>query len=160
MAVWQLVAGSVAVQRVAPPEVKVTVPVAPAGNPAMESVSCDPKPIDGGDADSVIDVPALVTVKLAPVAVAPAKLASPEYVAVTGYTPGTRVLDVAQLVAGRVAGERGFARAAQPRDNDHLVARDGDGDVFEIMLAGAADSVIAMLARVTVKLAPDAVVPL
>jgi hypothetical protein len=42
------------------------MPVAPPGNPDTESVSCDPKPIDGGDADSVIDVVALVTVKLAP----------------------------------------------------------------------------------------------
>jgi hypothetical protein len=34
-------------------------------------VSWDPYPIDGGDADSVIDVVAFVTVKLAPVAVVP-----------------------------------------------------------------------------------------
>jgi hypothetical protein len=129
----------------------------------MESVSCDPKPIDGGDADSVIDVPALVTVKLAPVAVAPAKLASPEYVAVTGYTPGTRVLDVAQLVAGRVAVQSvdppevkvtvPVAPFVKPETESVSLVPYG-------MLAGAADSVIAMLARVTVKLAPDAVVPL
>jgi len=71
VAVWQLVAGSVTLHSVDPPEVKVTVPVAPPGNPVTESVSCDPNPIDGGDADSFIDVSALVTVKLAPPAVAP-----------------------------------------------------------------------------------------
>ena len=65
-------------QRVDPPEVKVTVPVAPAGKPATDSVSCAPNPIDGGDADSVIDVSALVTMKLAPPTVVPVKLLSPE----------------------------------------------------------------------------------
>ena len=59
------------VQSVDPPEVKVTIPIAPPGNPVTDSVSCDPYPIDAGDADSLIAVSALVTVKLAPIAVAP-----------------------------------------------------------------------------------------
>jgi hypothetical protein len=71
VAVWQLFAARVAVQRADPPDVKVTVPVAPIGNPVTDSVSCDPKPIDGGEADSVIDVSALVTTKLAPLTDAP-----------------------------------------------------------------------------------------
>ncbi len=58
-------------QRLTPPEVKVTSPVASRGNPVTDSVSCDPYPIDGGDADSVIAVVARVTVKLAPLAVVP-----------------------------------------------------------------------------------------
>ena len=69
-AVWQLIAGKVAVQSEEPPEEKVTVPVASTGSPATDRVSCDPYGMDAGDADSVIAVSALVTVKLAPVAVA------------------------------------------------------------------------------------------
>ena len=41
--------------------------------------------------------------KLAPVAVLPLKLLSPEYVAITGYVPGASVIDVWQLIAGIVA---------------------------------------------------------
>jgi hypothetical protein len=70
--VWQLVAaGSVAVQRVAPPDVNVTVPVAAPGIPATESVSWAPYAMVAGAADSVNVVFAIVTVKLAPFAVNP-----------------------------------------------------------------------------------------
>jgi hypothetical protein len=58
--------------------VKVSVPVAPPDNPETERVSCAPKVMLAGDALSVIDVDALVTVKLAPVAVDPLKLVPPE----------------------------------------------------------------------------------
>jgi hypothetical protein len=68
--VWQLIAGSVAVHSGEPPELKVTVPVASPGRPATETVSCVPYGMLAGAAASVIDVAALVTVKLAPVAVA------------------------------------------------------------------------------------------
>jgi hypothetical protein len=37
--VWQLNAGNVTVQSVNPPEVNVTIPVAPAGRPLTETVS-------------------------------------------------------------------------------------------------------------------------
>jgi hypothetical protein len=56
-----------------------------------------------GEADSVIAVSAWVTVKLAPVAVLPLKLLSPEYVAVTGYVPAASELAVGQLVVVSVA---------------------------------------------------------
>ncbi len=104
--VWQLVDGNATVHNVDPPEVNVTVPVAPPGSPAMESVSCDPYPMEGGDTASVMDVSAFVTVKLAPDAVAPLWLLSPEYVAVTGYVPGASVAEVSQLAAGRTAAHR------------------------------------------------------
>jgi hypothetical protein len=42
VAVWQLVAGMIATQSVAPPDAKVTVPVAPAGRPESDSVSWEP----------------------------------------------------------------------------------------------------------------------
>ena len=42
VAVWQLVAGIVAMQSVEPPDVNVTVPVASPGRPETDSVSCDP----------------------------------------------------------------------------------------------------------------------
>ena len=42
VAVWQLVVGSVVVQSVDPPDLNVTTPVAPTGNPVTDSVSCDP----------------------------------------------------------------------------------------------------------------------
>ena len=58
--------------------------MAPTGNPDTESVSLVPYWTLAGAADSVIDGPALVTVKLAPDAVVPVWFASPEYVAVTG----------------------------------------------------------------------------
>ena len=48
LAVWQFVAGSVVTHNVDPPEAKVTVPVAPAGRPEAESVSCAPKTIGAG----------------------------------------------------------------------------------------------------------------
>jgi hypothetical protein len=70
VAVAQLIAGNVAVQSVDAPDVNVTVPVAPTGRPATDTVSAVPNGMIEGDADSVIDVPAFVTVKLAPVAVA------------------------------------------------------------------------------------------
>ena len=70
--VSQLVAGSVATQSVDPPDVKVTVPVAFAGRPVTDSVSAVPYAMLAGAADSVKVGSALVTVKLAPVAVVPA----------------------------------------------------------------------------------------
>ena len=48
---------------------KVTVPDAPAGSPAVDSVSAVPYGMLAGAADSVMDVLALVTVKVAPIAV-------------------------------------------------------------------------------------------
>ena len=53
---------------------------------------------------------------------------------------GRQALDVAALALGvdRVEGERGFARAGQAGEHDELVARDGDVDVLEIVLARAA----------------------
>jgi hypothetical protein len=82
--VEQPVDGSAATQRVDPPEVNVTVPVAPPGSPDTDSVSLVPYGTLAGAADSVIAVLESVTVKAAPVAVVPLKLALPEYVAVTG----------------------------------------------------------------------------
>ena len=67
--VGQLVEGSVATQSVDPPDVKVTVPVAPAANPDTESVSLVPYGTLAGAAASVSVGVALVTVKLAPFAV-------------------------------------------------------------------------------------------
>jgi len=69
--VAQLVAGSNAVQRVDPPELNVTVPVAPTGTPDTESVSLVPYGTLAGAADSVMVVLATVIVKLAPAAVVP-----------------------------------------------------------------------------------------
>ncbi len=63
--------GSVATQSVDPPDLYVTVPVAPAGKPDTESVSLVPNGMLAGAADSVIDVLASVTVKLALFAVVP-----------------------------------------------------------------------------------------
>lgn len=68
--VAQLVAGSVATHSVVPPNLNVIVPVAFTGSPDVESVSAVPYGMVAGAADSVIDVVALVTVKLAPVATA------------------------------------------------------------------------------------------
>jgi hypothetical protein len=102
----------------------------------------------------------LVTVKLAPVAVVPLWLVSPEYVAVTGYVPGASVVDVAQLEGGSVA-----TQSVDPPDAKVTVPAIPAGSpetetvsaVPYGMLAGAADSVIEVLALVTVKLAPVAV---
>ena len=69
--VEQLAAGSVATHSVDPPEVNVKVPVAPAGSPETDSESAVPKGTLDGAADSVMEVLASVTVKLAPVAVVP-----------------------------------------------------------------------------------------
>jgi hypothetical protein len=54
---------------------------------------------------------------------------------------GGERLDVAALPLGvdRVEGERGLAGAGEAGDHDELVAGDGDVDVLEVMLAGAAD---------------------
>jgi hypothetical protein len=68
--VAQLTAGNVATQSVDAPDVNVTVPVAPAGRPETDTVSAVPYGMLAGAAASFIDVGALVTVKLAPVAVA------------------------------------------------------------------------------------------
>ncbi len=57
-------------------------------------------------------------------------------------------LHVAALAFGidRVEGERGFARARQAGEHDQLVARNGDVDVLEIVLARAADGDLASVA--------------
>ena len=68
--VAQLVAGNAATQSVDPLDANVTVPAAPAGRPADDTVSAVPYGMLAGAADSVMEVPAFVTVKLAPVAVA------------------------------------------------------------------------------------------
>ena len=54
---------------------------------------------------------------------------------------GRQRLDVAPLAFGvdRVEGERGFAGAGQAREHDELVARYLDVDVFQIVLARAAN---------------------
>ena len=54
---------------------------------------------------------------------------------------GGERLHIAALAFGvdGVEGERRFARAGQPREHDELVARNGEVDVLEIMLARAAD---------------------
>ena len=54
---------------------------------------------------------------------------------------GAQRLDVAALPLGvdRVEGERGLARAGQPRDDHEGVARHRDGDVLEVVLTGARD---------------------
>ena len=54
---------------------------------------------------------------------------------------GRERLDVAALALGvdRVEGERGFSGAREAREHDQLVARDGEIDVLEVMLARAAD---------------------
>jgi hypothetical protein len=68
--VAQLVAGSVATQSAVPPDLNVMVPEAFTGRPVVDSVSAVPYGMVAGAADSDIDVLALVTLKLAPVAVA------------------------------------------------------------------------------------------
>src|SRR5690606_7338017 len=52
---------------------------------------------------------------------------------------GRQGLDVAALPLreDRVEGERGLAGAAEPREDDHRVARDRDGGALEIVGAGA-----------------------
>ena len=62
--VEQLVAGKLTTQSVDPPEVNVTVPVAPPGKPDTETVSLVPYWTLDGAADSVIEVLDNVTVKL------------------------------------------------------------------------------------------------
>ena len=49
--VRQLSAGRVATQRIAPPEVKVTVPVASPARPVTDNVSCEPNTMLAGEAD-------------------------------------------------------------------------------------------------------------
>ena len=62
---------------------------------------------------------------------------------------GRQALDVAALALGidGVEGERGFARARQAGEHHQLVARNGDVDVLEIVLARAADGDLAGVAR-------------
>ena len=52
---------------------------------------------------------------------------------------GRERLDVAPLPLGvdGVEGERGFPRAGEPGDDRQPVAGNGDGDVLEVVLAGA-----------------------
>ncbi len=54
---------------------------------------------------------------------------------------GRQRLDIAPLAFGvdRVEGERRLARAGQAGEHDELVARDGEVDVLEVVLARAAD---------------------
>ena len=54
---------------------------------------------------------------------------------------GRQRFDIAALAFGidRVEGERGFARARKAGEHHQLVARDGEVDVLEIMLARAAN---------------------
>ena len=54
---------------------------------------------------------------------------------------GRQALDVAALALGidGVEGERGLARARQPREHDQRVARDLEVDVLQVVLARAAD---------------------
>jgi hypothetical protein len=104
-AVWQLVNGMVATQSVEPPELNVTVPVAPAGSPESDSVSCEPYTMDDGAAASVKVGVALVMVRVV-VVTCDAKFESPEYVAVTVSVPTGAVVAV-QLSVGSVAVQRG-----------------------------------------------------
>ena len=76
--VWQLVAGSVAVQSVTPPALKVIVPSTPPGRPVTESVSWSPYATVGSEANSAIDDATRVIEKLAPVALPALWLPSPE----------------------------------------------------------------------------------
>src|SRR4029078_3206490 len=61
---------------------------------------------------------------------------------------GREGLDVATLAFGvdRVEGERGFARARQSGEHDETVARNGDVDVFQIVLARTANGDLAGVA--------------
>ena len=63
---------------------------------------------------------------------------------------GGKALDIAALALGinRVEGERGFARAGQPGEHHQPVARNIEIDIFEVMLARAADGDDARIARV------------
>ena len=71
-------AGSVAVHMTTPPEVKVTVPVAPGGRPEADTVTVEPGAVTDGETFTVMAVFALITVNCAPVAVAALSLVSPE----------------------------------------------------------------------------------
>ncbi len=58
---------------------------------------------------------------------------------------GGEALDVAALALGvdGVEGERGLARAREAGDDDEAVARQPQGDVLEVVLAGAVDDEVA-----------------
>jgi hypothetical protein len=73
----------VTTHRVAPPDAKVTVPVAPPGRPLAANVELVPKDTLDGVALAANDVVACVTVSDV-AAVDPASSASPEYVATIG----------------------------------------------------------------------------
>jgi hypothetical protein len=100
-AVRQLAVGIVTTHNVEPPELNVTVPVAPAGRPESDNVSCEPYTIDDGAAASVKVGVALVIVSVV-VVTCDAKFESPEYVAVTVSVPTGAVVAV-QLSVGNVA---------------------------------------------------------
>ncbi len=70
---------------------------------------------------------------------------------------GRQRLDVAPLSLGvdGVEGERGFARAGQPREHHELVARDFEIDVLEIVLARAANRYRARRGAGLLALRPD-----
>ncbi len=59
---------------------------------------------------------------------------------------GGEALDVASLALGvdSVEGEAGFATPGEPRDDDHDVARDGDGYVLQVVLACAPHDDVAV----------------
>ena len=63
---------------------------------------------------------------------------------------GRQALDIAALALGidGVEGERGLAGAAEPGDDDQVVARDLDVDVAEIVLARTADADVRQAGRV------------
>jgi hypothetical protein len=81
---------------------------------------------------------------------------------VTGYVPGASDVDVGQLAAGSVA-----TQSVLPPDVNVTVPvalagspdTDSESAVPNGTLDGAADSVIVVLASVTLKLAPVAVIP-
>jgi hypothetical protein len=146
-----------------PPAENDTDPVAPPGNPVNERVTCAPNATVEGDAVSMIDVDTALTVKLAPVAVPPSWLPSPEYVAVTAYPPGNSVADAAQLTAGKVL----VQSVVLPDVNVTApVASAGRPDTESVSavpygtVAGAADSLKEVDARRTMNAAPTAVDPL
>jgi hypothetical protein len=160
--VAQLVAGSDTVHSVMLPDMNVTLPVALPGSPDTDTVTAVPYPTVAGAADSVKDVGAGVIRKVAPLATAPLLFASPEYVAVTGYVPGTKLADVAQLAAGSVATHS----VAPPEVKVTVPVAVPESPETEsvslapnAMLDGDADSVIDVEAGVIVKCAPVAVEP-
>ena len=109
------------------PDVKVTVPVAPAGSPKAETVSVEPYTIVAGDASlGERNTSSLVTVKVAPLTSSSrCSCCHPEYVALTGYVPGASVVAVRQLVAGRVATQRRCATRREGHRAGRVAGKSG-----------------------------------